>query len=566
MVRPKSISLQRGPRENGGSSMHTEKERTDKPKDCWDLSQHGADLVAGFVVSLVALVFGLAIAEASGADPITGLYSGIIAGFAAFLARGGYVTVSGPAAGLAPVLFASSYLLGDGDMVKGFTLLSAAIVCVGAIQIVIAKLKWATAIGEVFPTAVTHAMLAGIGVLIIVKEIPLLLGFKLHEHEFTHMIMELPFRLGDTHMDVLLVGGSCLVLVFTLGWIKDRFKPAVLKYAPPQVIVVFVGLGLGLALNLDRAFLVNVPSPFDYGLRLPNFSGLLEDTALLPKFLFVVVQLTLIDMIETLATIKAVDAKDVWQRKSDPNRVLLGIGVGNLVCGMIGRALTNIPGGLKSNLAIGLGARTLWTSFYCSAFLLVYIFFGRSIINLMPMAALAAVIMYTGWKLCAPAVWREAREIGRGQLFVFTVTALVTVFTDLLYGIAVGVGAELLVIAYYGGYFTNPIVRTTITGSVCTMWIDHPLVCFNFRFLEEAVASLPPEVDTLMLRFNGGVKVVDHTSSERLHHLRHQGQETGLLVEIVGLETMTSVSPHPAAVRIRLPQVPEETETVQTID
>jgi MFS superfamily sulfate permease-like transporter len=526
---------------------------SEKPTDPWDLRRHSADVTAGFVVSLVALVFGLAIAEASGAEPITGLYSGIIAGFAAFLCRGGYVTVSGPAAGLAPVLFASCHLLGGGDMIKGFGLLSVAIVCVGIIQIAIALMKWASVIGEVFPAGVTHAMLAGIGLLIIVKEIPLLLGFRLESHGFGPMLLEMPGRILDTNMSVFAVGGTCLALVFLLGWIKDRFELRVLKYAPPQVIVVFVGLAIGLAVSLDHAFLVDVPSPFEYGLVLPNFSGVFEDSSLLPKFLLVVVQLTIIDMVETLATIKAVDAKDVYHRRSDPNRVLLGIGLGNLLCGMIGRALTNIPGGLKSNMAIGLGARTLWTSFYCSVFLCLFLFLGRHIINLLPMSALAAVIIYTGWKLCKPQVWIEAYKVGKGQLLVFIVTAGTTVFTDLLYGIIAGVVMEFVLIAYYSGYFTNPIVRTSVTGKVCTLYIDHPLVCFNFRYLEDALAALPENIDTLMLRFNGGVKLVDHTSSERLQHLKVELEERGILMEIVGLDTMQTVSEHPSAVRVRTP-------------
>ena len=153
--------------------------------------------------------------------------------------------------------------------------------------------------------------------------------------------------------------------------------------------------------------------------------------------------LTLIDGVESLATIAAIDKIDPFRRKSDPNRTLFAMGVSNMCSSMVG-GLTIIPGGVKSTACIVGGGRTQWANFYNAMFLILYIVIGRSVINLMPLSALGAIVIYTGYKLCAPKVWKHIAHIGSEQLFVFTATVLVTLTTDLLWGIAAGIVAKLL--------------------------------------------------------------------------------------------------------------------------
>lgn len=153
--------------------------------------------------------------------------------------------------------------------------------------------------------------------------------------------------------------------------------------------------------------------------------------------------MTLIDGVESLATIAAIDKIDPFRRKSDPNRTLNAMGVSNL-CSSLAGGLTIIPGGVKSTTGILSGARTQWANFFNACFLITYLLLGRNLINLMPMTVLGAIVLYTGYKLCAPKVWRHAAHIGSEQLFVFTTTVLVTVTTDLLWGIAAGIVAKLL--------------------------------------------------------------------------------------------------------------------------
>ena len=151
----------------------------------------------------------------------------------------------------------------------------------------------------------------------------------------------------------------------------------------------------------------------------------------------------MIDGVESLATIAAIDKIDPFRRKSDPNRTLIAMGISNM-CSSLAGGLTIIPGGVKSTTCIFSGGRTQWANFYNACFLIVYLLLGRNLINLMPLSVLGAIVLYTGYKLCAPKVWKHVAHIGSEQLFVFTTTVLVTVTTDLLWGIAAGIVAKLL--------------------------------------------------------------------------------------------------------------------------
>src|SRR4051794_30691608 len=229
------------------------------------------DLVAGFVVSMVSVPFSLGIAIASGAPPICGLISAIIAGLILPFLGGSYVTISGPAAGLAPVLLASMMLLGRGNLEVGYPLLLVAICLTGLVQVVLARFK-AARFSALFPSTVVEGMLASIGLLIIAKQLPLLFGHPFHSHEFWGMVAEAPAEFLIMEPKVFLVGIACLVLIFCLASIKARW----LKVVPPQVIAAVFGLILGQFLALDSRFLINIPDkPFEHGITMPNWQGVM---------------------------------------------------------------------------------------------------------------------------------------------------------------------------------------------------------------------------------------------------------------------------------------------------
>ena len=334
-------------------------------------------------------------------------------------------------------------LLGEGDRAVGYPLLLVAICLTGVVQVVLARFKLAR-FSAIFPASVVEGMLAAIGLLIIAKQLPLILGSpgnKFEAHEFWGIVRETPSQFMRDGPEGLLPGD------FLAG---ADFRAGVDQGA----------LGEGRAAAGDRGGgrpdhrLVPGPerrSPDQHprpavSERLPVcriFTRLFTNHTLWWALFTTVLTLTLIDGVESLATIAAIDKIDPFRRKSDPNRTLNAMGISNL-CSSLAGGLTIIPGGVKSTTGILSGARTQWANFYNACFLIIYLLLGRNLINLMPMTVLGAIVLYTGYKLCAPKVWKHVAHIGSEQLFVFTTTVLVTVTTDLLWGIAAGIVAKLI--------------------------------------------------------------------------------------------------------------------------
>src|SRR3954447_14641546 len=224
------------------------------------------DMLAGLVVSMISVPFSLGIAVASGAPPICGLISAIIAGLILPFLGGSYVTISGPAAGLAPALLAAMTLLGRGDLVMGYPLLLVAICLTGLVQVVLARLK-AARYSALFPSSVVEGMLASIGLLIIAKQLPLLVGHPFHAHEFWGIVAEVPSQLTRLEPSVFLIGTASLALIFVLASLKARW----LKVVPPQVFAAILGLVLGQVVGLDSRYMIHLPDrPFEHGIVWPN--------------------------------------------------------------------------------------------------------------------------------------------------------------------------------------------------------------------------------------------------------------------------------------------------------
>ncbi|MFO0952913.1 MAG: SulP family inorganic anion transporter [Isosphaeraceae bacterium] len=530
------------------------------------------DVTAGLMVSLTSLPFSLGIAVASGAPPIAGLMSAIIAGLIFPFLGGANVTIAGPAAGLAPALFAAMTVLGHGHLDRGYPLLLAVICVVGMVQVVL-SLAGAAKLSAAFPAAVVEGMLAAIGLMIIAKEMPHFLGHEYKSHAFFGIMAETPAELGVMKPAVFSLGMFCLALLFVMSHPRLRARLQV----PPPLIVVVVGAVLGRFLGLSGNDLIRIPdNVLEHGITAPNFRGLIADPTVWYAAAVAVVTLVLIDGVESLATIKAIDRIDPYRRTSDPDRTLLSMGVSNILSSLAG-GLTIIPGGVKSKLCVVSGGKTLWANFYNALFLVAFLALGRGLINLIPYSALAAILIHTGYKMCEPAVWRHVAHVGKEQLALFSFTVLVTLATDLLVGIFAGMFLKLLLHLAYtrrhvwtrGGrpetlaeaagrgfehlaqLFRNPVTERYASPEGFHLVVDRPLVCFNALHLNRELERIPADASDVYLHIGGNVAMIDHTSLDGLLRFSEDFAEAGRgRVEVLGLDRLRKTSHADHGIRI----------------
>lgn len=533
------------------------------------------DLMAGVQVALVSLPLSLGIAVASGAPPVTGVVSAIIAGLVFPFLGGAYVTISGPAAGLAPALLAGMIALGNGDLAAGYPLLLVAICLTGLVQVAMSLANMGR-FAIFLPVTVVEAMLAAIGLIIIIKQIPPLLGEVAPAAEtMLHALVHLPETLLGLNPAISVIGGVCLLLMFYLNATRVYW----LRRLPAPLVVAAIGIVLGYVFDLAPDQLIKMPEDLiEGGITLPAFDQVLARPELWGTVAVVVITLTLIDGVESLATIKAVDKIDPFQRKSDPNVTLRAMGISNTLSSIAG-GLTIIPGGIKSRVNIDAGGRTLWANFYNAVFLLLFLFFAKELISRIPLAAIAAILIYVGWRLCEIKVFTRTLSIGRDQMLVFLVTIFAVLATDLLSGILIGIAAEIAILVY----LLSPSFRTVLTGridaaqSVQLVWRNlrslfrspvirvkrveengrsvyeislASVVCFNLLALDKVLATIPRDAP---IRFvaTESARIVDHTGIEYLHQFQEESLREGRTCSIEGLEHFYQFTPHSLSARMR---------------
>ena len=447
---------------------------------------------------------------------------------------------------------------------------------VGCLQMVIALLKWAR-FAAMIPVSVVEGMLAAIGLLIMAKQLPMLFGYTGgdHPHEFFEFVQDIPEF--ARHMTPLAFGvaAASLVLLFALGALSKKVK--LLKIVPPQLIAVVFGVALGYFVSLgnveDGKFLIKLPETPFHGIQAPNFAALLARHDLWYAAILGVVTLTMIDGVESLATAMAIDRIDPFRRKSEPNRLLLAMAVCNIASSLVG-GLTIIPGGVKSKVNVASGGRTLWANFTNALCLIVYLMVGQQWINMIPKGALAAVLIFTGWKMCEPLVWRHMAKVGKEQLALFTFTVLVTLLTDLLIGIMAGVVAKYFLnlllcrqavaasdddsvsmSRYMLDFFRNPVARKTFDNGELHLFVDKPLVCFNAMKLEQEVSDLPAFTKSVVVHLDSRVALIDHSACESLHYMVESSAHGEVPIKVLGLERMLRLSKHASSVHIASPVV-----------
>jgi carbonic anhydrase/SulP family sulfate permease len=454
------------------------------------------DLTSGLVVFLVALPLCLGVALASGAPLFAGLLAGIVGGILVGLLSGSHTSVSGPAAGLTAVVAAQIAALGS------FEAFLLALVLAGLIQLALG-LSRAGFVVAFFPSSVIKGLLAAIGVILILKQIPHVVGhdpdpegemaFEQPDHENT--FTELLSALGDVSPGAAVIG--LLSVALLVLW--DRSKRLKKSPVPAPLVVVLFGVVLSLAFRelggawvVESSHLVQVPvaasaAEFFGFLRLPDFSLLVKPAIYTAAF-----TLAAVASLETLLNLEAVDKLDPRQRSSPPNRELLAQGAGNVVCGLLGGLpVTSVI--VRSSVNINAGGQTKLATIVHGVLLLVSVALFAAWLNLIPLSCLAAILLVTGVKLASPALVRQMWAGGRAQFAPFAVTVLAIVLTDLLVGVLVGLAVGAGFILWSNA--RRPIrvvVERHVGGEVVRIVLANQVSFLNRAALARALDAVPP--------------------------------------------------------------------------
>lgn len=401
------------------------------------------DLNAGILVSFLALPLCLGIASASQFPPITGIFTAIIGGIVVSFFAGSPLTIKGPAAGLIAIALSSVEAI-------GYERTLAVIFVASLLQIIFGVIK-AGKYGSLFPVAVVHSVLVAIGIIIFSKQIHLLLGVSPKGTKPFELLAEIPHSLAHAQWEVALIGIIGLLIIFYFPYIKYRF----IKKIPAPMWVLLIAVPLSFVLGLrefvhdgKRIYLVHIPNSIlegilnldktKIGITFPDFSALFSWES--GKY---VLMFSLIGSIESLLIVKAMDNLDPFHRKSDMNKDLIAIGIGNAIASLVG-ALPMIAEIVRSTANITNGAKTRWANFFHGVALLVFILALANIIMLIPMTALAAMLIGIAYSLASPKEFIYMFRMGKKQSIVFLSTLLITLATDLLMGIIIGILTHIL--------------------------------------------------------------------------------------------------------------------------
>ncbi|GAB2955604.1 SulP family inorganic anion transporter [Hymenobacter coalescens] len=493
---------------------------------------------AGLVVFLVALPLCLGISLASGAPLLSGLIAGIVGGLVVSWVSGSALSVSGPAAGLTTIVLAGITEMGS------YEAFLVAVVLAGVVQMALGLLK-AGIIGMYFPTSVIRGMLAAIGLILILKQIPHFLGgdedffedLNFFQPDGLNTFSAIGRAVAGLQPGALLIGCvSMLVLVlWEQGFIK---RNRVLNLVPGALIVVALAILINTVLGSVRpewqvatSHLVKLPPIKNFddvlgALRFPDWSVLTTN----PHVYTLALTIAVVASLESLLSVEAVDKLDPLKRRTPTNRELLAQGTGNLLSGLIGGLpLTAVI--VRSSANINAGGQTRISAFFHGLLLAAAVLFMGQVLNLIPLSALAAVLLLVGYKLTKPALYASQWKLGWKQFVPFLVTVVLILFTDLLKGVGIGLAVAAFIIlkdhaesAYFFHYEPDHVPGTV-----------HLKLSEHVTFLNKAAIA------TTLDRFHPGTRVIldgsdsvtiDYDVLEAIESFRQGAAERGINVEL----------------------------------
>lgn len=459
-----------------------------------------ADIPASIVVFFVALPLCLGIALASGAPLFSGLIAGIVGGIVVGALSGSAIGVSGPAAGLAAIVLVAISTLGS---FENFLL---AVVIGGFIQVIFGILK-AGVIGYYFPSSVIKGMLTGIGIIIVIKQIPYFFGYDKTSGTNAHFTEMINYISPGATLIAFI--GLAILIIWNV-WLSKSYKVFQIVQGP----VVAVGVGIiyymltkdNATWAVDQSMLVSVPVPENFSSFLdqfntPNFDQITNSQIWITAF-----TIALVASLETLLCVEATDKLDPRKRVTPTNRELIAQGSGNIISGLIGGLpITQVI--VRSSANIQSGGRTKTSSIVHGFLLLISILIIPTLLNKIPLSVLAAVLFIVGYKLAKPALFVTIYKQGWKQFVPFIVTVLGIIFTDLLVGIGLGLAVGVIVVlikSYQNSHFlhiedkSNGVQKLKMTLAEEVTFINKGAI---LKELEHIAANSELEIDVRKTRF-----------------------------------------------------------------
>ena len=512
------------------------------------IENFSADATSGFIVFLLALPLSIGIAKASEFPPAMGILTAIIGGIIVSFLSGSRLTIKGPAAGLIVIAAGAVAEFGQGDNLLGWKLTLGVLFISGLLQILFGWLKFGKFV-DFFPLSAVHGMLAAIGIIIIIKQLPVLLDINPVDYKgmsIIELLTKLPHFLSILDVKATIVGVISLMIMLLWPSIKQPF----LKKIPAALVVLLFAIPAELAMDFKHTeppYALLQIGNFTSNIHLNlNFEGF-DNIGLFIKY---IIMFALVGSLESLLTIKATDFMDKHHRTSNPNKDLIAVGIGNTLASIFG-GLPMISEVARSTANINSGAQTRWANFFHGFFMLIFILLATPLIEMIPNAALAAMLIAVGIKLASPKEFIHMLHIGKEQLVIFIITILVTILEDLLLGILAGIITKIIYEMIYGlklREIFKPAFQISAYQNVYTFKCTHSAVFTNFLYLKNELLKVPHNAN-IEIDFNDA-KLVDHSTLDNLYHFKREFENNGGVMLILGLDNHQAKSKHEKAIRV----------------
>ncbi|NMH89007.1 SulP family inorganic anion transporter [Flavivirga algicola] len=532
--------------------------RKNKIKDF--LSALPKNIFSGFVVSLIALPLGLGLAMASEAPPIAGIIAAVVGGIVVSIFGGSHVTIAGPGNGLVGVLLVAITSLGIESAY-------AAIICSGLLILLLGFFRMGK-LADFFPSSAIQGMLAAIGLIILGKQFHIMFAHKIKREDTLDYLFEIPFTINDAiHYEnkglIFAALAGVISLAIMMFYAKIRNKYLQLIPAPMWIVILSIGFSYYFEIVVHEAnpiakeyMISGIPSiqAIIADMHLPNFSRV----GSIP-FWSSVLAITLIASIESLLSIKAVDKLDPEKRRSNVNKDLKALGLATMGSGLLG-GLNVVTVIARSSVNVNNGASNRSSNFFHATFLVLFIVLFSTQLTRIPLPALMAILVYTGYKLASPNVIKKIFSIGKEQLIIFFATLLITLKIGLITGILAGVLTTLIIhivinktVSLFVRNVMKPNVLMYQEGGQDNYYVSVKHFCsfLNYYKLKDKLDAVPEDKDVIV-DFSL-CSFVDHTVMENMHNYQELFKKRDGHFDVIGLDMHDTDSKHPFALRRLLP-------------